>query len=90
VDVRTESPAAAILVLSANHYPGWRAYLDGKSMGVVRVNYNQRGVVVPAGNHTVEFVYRPKSVFLGVVVSLLTLAMLIVWIRLGAVLKRRP
>jgi uncharacterized membrane protein YfhO len=66
-------------VLSENHYPGWRAYLDGQAVGVLRVNYNQRGVLVPAGEHEVRFVYRPKSVIIGATVSLLTAVFLILW-----------
>jgi uncharacterized membrane protein YfhO len=45
----------------------------------MRVNYNLRGVAVPAGNHLVEFVYRPKSVLIGLVISLLALATLVLW-----------
>jgi Bacterial membrane protein YfhO len=79
VTVKTKSAAPAILVLSANHFPGWRAYVDGKFVTNQRVDYNLRGVVLPAGEHTVEFVYRPKSVLIGAVVSLLTLIGVIVW-----------
>jgi uncharacterized membrane protein YfhO len=46
---------------------------------VIRVDYNLRGVAVPAGNHLVKFVYQPKSVILGLMISLLTLAALLVW-----------
>jgi hypothetical protein len=81
VEVRTAAGAPSILVLAENHYPGWRAYLDGRPVGVLRVNYNQRGVMVPAGGHEVLFVYRPKSLLIGVVVSLLTAALLIFWWR---------
>lgn len=77
--VKTKSTAPAILVLSANHYPGWRAYVDGKFVTNLRVDYNLRGVVLPAGEHTVEFVYRPKSVLIGAVISLLTLIGLVIW-----------
>jgi len=77
--VRTKSNAPAILVLSANHYPGWRAYVDGKLVETMRVDYNLRGVTLPAGEHNVEFVYRPKSVLIGLVISLLTLAGMVVW-----------
>lgn len=76
VDVMTEADAPSILVLAENHYPGWRAYVDGESAGVLRVNYNLRGVFVPAGKHEVRFVYRPKSVLIGLAVSLLTAAAL--------------
>jgi hypothetical protein len=81
VDVRTKAGGAAILVLGENHYPGWRAYLDGRSVGVLRVDYNLRGVYVPAGEHEVRFVYRPKSVYIGLVVSLLAALALVLWWR---------
>ena len=79
VEVKTESTSPALLVLSANHYPGWRAYVDGQAVETIRVNYNQRSVALPAGNHQVEFVYRPKSVLVGLVISMLTLGLLIWW-----------
>jgi hypothetical protein len=81
LDVKTESATPALLVLSENHYPGWRAYVDGQSVEVRRVNYNQRGVAVAAGSHVVSFRYRPKSVIIGLVVSLLTLVALVWWSR---------
>jgi hypothetical protein len=83
IEVKTESDAPSLLVLSENHYPGWRAKVDGRSVDVIRVNYNQRGVALPAGNHLVTFVYQPKSVLIGLVVSLLTLAALIVWAKVA-------
>jgi len=79
LEVKTESVSPGILVLSENHYPGWRASVDGKSVEVIRVNYNLRGVAVPAGNHVVEFVYRPKSVLLGLIITLVTGALLLLW-----------
>lgn len=82
VDVRTKSDDATLLVLGENHYPGWRAYVDGVYAGVLRVNYNLRGVHVPAGEHEVSFVYRPKSLMWGAVVSLLAaLGLLLLWWR---------
>jgi uncharacterized membrane protein YfhO len=68
-------------VLSENHYPGWRAYLDGRPVGVLRVDYNLRGVHVPAGEHEVRFVYRPKSLMAGAALSLLTALGLLLWWR---------
>jgi uncharacterized membrane protein YfhO len=81
VEVKTKAGGPSILVLAENHYPGWRAYLDGRAVGVLRVNYNQRGVHVPAGEHEVIFVYRPKSVIVGAAVSLLTALGLLAWWR---------
>jgi hypothetical protein len=79
VMVNTKSAQPSVLVLSANHFPGWRAYVDGQFVTNLRVDYNLRGVVVPAGEHTVEFIYRPKSVLIGAVISLLTLIGLVIW-----------
>jgi hypothetical protein len=72
VSLQTHSSGNSILVLSENDYPGWHVYVDGQSADPVRVNYAQRGVVVPAGSHQVTFVYRPWSVIGGFLVSLLT------------------
>jgi uncharacterized membrane protein YfhO len=63
-------------VLSENHYPGWRAYVDGRFADTLRVDYNLRGVALGPGQHTVEFLYRPKSVLVGVAISILTLMVL--------------
>jgi hypothetical protein len=80
VEVRTQSGTPSILVLSENHYPGWRAYVDGEQVDVMRVDYNLRGVAVPAGAHTVLFVYRPKSLFIGLTISTIVLLGLGVWL----------
>lgn len=81
VNLQTHSSGNSILVLSENDYPGWQVYVDGQSADPVRVNYAQRGVVVPAGSHQVSFVYRPWSVMGGFLVSLLTAGGLILLAR---------
>ncbi len=81
IALKAESSTSAILVLSENHYPGWRAYVDGRPVETLRVNYNLRGVLLAAGNHEVEFLYRPKSVLFGLGISLLTLLGLFLWWR---------
>lgn len=79
VEVKTECAGPSLLVLSENYYPGWRAFVDGKPVKIMRVNYNQRGVPLVAGNHFVTFTYRPASVRAGLVISLLTLLALVPW-----------
>ena len=88
IEVKTQAETPSILVLSENHYPGWNAYVDGAAVETLRVDYNLRGVVLAAGNHRVAFIYRPKSVIVGLVISLLTLACLIGWLRMGSRLEK--
>ena len=74
IDLKSYSSGTAILVLSENYYAGWIAYVDGRATDILRVDYNLRGVELSPGEHRIEFVYRPKSVLIAFVVSVLTLA----------------
>jgi len=70
LDVRTE--ADGLLVLTDNYAPGWQAFLDTKPIPIYIADHAFRAVVVPAGQHRVEFVYRPPSFYAGATLSLLT------------------
>jgi hypothetical protein len=59
------------VVLLDGHDPGWRATVDGHPAPVLRANIVFRAVPVPAGSHLVEFVYRPRSITLGLAASAL-------------------
>jgi len=55
-----------IAVFSDIWYPyGWEATIDGKPADIMRANYVLRALKVPAGQHTIEFHFRPKSYALG-------------------------
>ncbi len=69
VVVATASAAPALLVLSDSDDPGWQATVDGAPAAIHRTNGQVRGVAVPAGRHTVEFVYAPQSWGRGLIVG---------------------
>ncbi|MBA2451320.1 MAG: YfhO family protein, partial [Chloroflexi bacterium] len=69
VRIRTKAAGATYLVLSDSWYPGWVATVDGQQAPIARANVLFRAVEVPAGEHLVEFLYRPTSFILGSAVS---------------------
>ena len=79
IKLKTDTSGSSLLVVSENDYPGWKAYVDGKAAPIIRVNYYLRGVVVPAGLHEVSFYYRPLSVIVGAMITVLTAAGLILF-----------
>ncbi|MGC8827895.1 MAG: YfhO family protein, partial [Anaerolineae bacterium] len=74
VVLHTRSEGPAYLVLSDAFYPGWRAYVDGEEVPILRANVMFRAVRLPAGEHTVVFRYAPATLRAGAAVSLGTLA----------------
>lgn len=66
-----------VLVLSDQFYPGWVAIIDGQPVDIRRAYTMLRAVCVPPGDHMVEFLYRPRSVFVGALISLIS------WVILG-------
>lgn len=56
---RYNAPADGVAVFSEVFYDkGWKAYLDGQEAPYFRADYILRAMVLPAGEHTVEFHFR--------------------------------
>ncbi len=79
VVVETAADRPALLVLSDNFYEDWRASLDGEATTIYRTNHTFRGVVVPAGEHTVEFTFEPTRLYRGLYIYLACLGILAVF-----------
>jgi hypothetical protein len=73
VTIATSADNEAVLVLADSYYPGWKAFVDGKEEVIRRANLFFRAVPLPAGNHTVEFRYEPRSFMVGLAISAATL-----------------
>jgi len=72
--VRADVSAPGWLVLGEWDYPGWQARVDGRRQAIYRADVGLRAVPVAAGQHLVEFRFRPASVHVGAAISLLALA----------------
>jgi membrane protein YfhO len=54
-------------VFSEVYYPhGWNAYIDGKKVDYCKADYVLRGLSIPAGQHSIRFIFEPASYKKGV------------------------
>ncbi len=74
VRVATQAGSAAYLVLTDTWFPGWRVRVDGRDATLWRADHAFRAVWVPAGRHEVEFRFEPRSLKVGLLVSVLSAA----------------
>lgn len=59
-----------LAVFSEIYYPkGWNAYVDGKLTPHFQANFVLRAMVIPSGEHKIEFRFEPKSFILGTTIS---------------------
>jgi len=74
-------PAARLLVLQDQFYPGWKVDLDGQPAELIRCNGFMRGVLIPKGLHKVRFSYQPNSVSGGLMLAALGLLWFLLLLR---------
>jgi uncharacterized membrane protein YfhO len=55
VKIKTSSKGDGFLVMTDAYYPTWKAKIDGQETTIFITDFAFRGVVVPKGNHVIEF-----------------------------------
>lgn len=75
---KTQAQSEQLAVFSEIYYPkGWKVTIDGKEAKHFRANYILRSMIVPAGNHTIEFKFSPDSFRTGTNISLISSILLL-------------
>lgn len=87
VVIDTELDSDGYLVLTDAWDPGWVALVDGLPAPIVRADVIFRAVLLNAGAHRVEFLYRPRAFYGGLLLSGIGVALLGIVV-LGAVFLR--
>ncbi|MBN2412824.1 YfhO family protein [candidate division KSB1 bacterium] len=78
IKIKATADKAALLVLSEVYYPaGWKAFVDGVETKIYKTNYILRSIFLEPGEHEIEFVFDSSSFRLGVWISIVTLAVLL-------------
>ena len=65
----TETERSAPLVVSNMNYPGWISLIDGHETQIKTADFMFQSVMVPPGEHFVEFKFKPKSFYNGLYLS---------------------
>jgi Bacterial membrane protein YfhO len=65
---------------------GWRAYIDNNETKIYKANHGYMGIIVPAGQHKVEFKYAPESFYISknialILSSLVVLGLIIILVK---------
>ncbi len=81
ITYKTNATSEQLAVFSELYYDDgltrWDAYIDGKPATPIRADYVLRALRIPAGEHTVEFVFKPKAYSALEMVSVICLVLLL-------------
>jgi hypothetical protein len=79
VEIDANSTEGGTLILTDLAWPGWIVEIDGqpaKHVQLTGIDQQFRAVQVPAGKHRIRWVYRPKSLWIGLTISAVTFVFL--------------
>jgi len=87
----SSSSAEQLAIFSEVYYPnGWNVYIDGEPAEHFRANWILRAMVVPAGNHTIEFKFEPAIYNTGEAISYTSsILLLVLVVGYGIILIRK-
>jgi hypothetical protein len=80
----SKSSKDKLAVFSEIYYPeGWQAKIDGKPAQILRANYTLRALIIPAGSHSIEMKFEPRSYLVGQKVSMASSVLIILLVLAG-------
>ena len=75
---QTSASTPQLAVFSEVYYPdGWKVFVNGEEKEHFRANYVLRAMVIPQGDHEVEFRFEPRSYFAGGTIAFVFSAILV-------------
>jgi Bacterial membrane protein YfhO len=77
ITIETDSPTRQLLVTTESFDSGWQVTIDGRPNRIVRVNGDFLGCGIEAGEHRVDFRFRPRCRRLGALVSGCSLGLIV-------------
>jgi hypothetical protein len=65
IAMEVDADEACYLVFQDTYYPGWKAYVDGAEMPIIKTDLGFRAIELSAGRSDVIMEYRPASLRIG-------------------------
>lgn len=87
IQIDTHSSVRSFLLISEIYADGWSATVNGKSVSILPADHSVRGVIIPPGDAVVVLHYAPRSLRIGLAISILA-ALLLAGVVLDAVYRR--
>lgn len=78
-----------ILQLAIPFSNGWKCYVDGQEVEIIKVNTAFVGIPLKSGEHSIEFVYSTPGLNLGIMSSILGIIGLIILVNIDKNNKRK-
>ncbi|MBG9377471.1 YfhO family protein [Panacibacter sp. DH6] len=79
VTYKAKTSSEQLAVFSEVYYDkGWNAYIDGKPAPYAKANYVLRAMMIPAGEHTIEYRFEPASHKTGWTITSVTSVIVVV------------
>ena len=90
LSLNVSAPDDCYLILRDGWYPEWFAWVDGNETEIYPADYAFRAVFIPAGEHTVEFRFIPRSFYQGMVITIASLCLvcLLIFVRKKSAIPR--
>jgi len=82
VRVRARLDGDGFLVLTEQHFPGWRATVNGSEQAIAYADGIFRGLYLGAGEHEIVFEYAPRSLRIGLALAAVAALALLVLVAL--------
>ena len=87
---KSKNSEKGLAVFSEVFYPeGWTASIDGKAAQLLRANYVLRALEIPAGEHLIEFSFKPDSYYMGNKITFASSIVFVVLLLIGMYLIYR-
>ena len=75
--IKVASNEKRILVFNEYNNGNWRVIVDGGEAEIIKVNYLFNGILIDAGEHTVEFIYDVDRIMVSCIIACCSMAVII-------------